>query len=455
MEVLNQNGYQTWWISNQKKVTLYEALMSEAQNQSWLNDSQGTDPYDEIILDNLPEESALKSSAVVFIHLMGCHSRYDERYPTTWNRFGDKHVDRYDNSMLYNDYIIQNIYNHFAKMAKFKSMIYLSDHAEDVENKLYHTSSLFTWNMTKIPFFAFFTQDYINKNFEKITLLKSRKRKLFVNDMFFDFLLGILNIKDENYIPQNDFSNPKYVIHYDYPILEGKKHLSEEKNDNFLNYRPKFWLHKVNSPYRLRNAGKEYLGVEMDIIYYEKENSFENSHEKTDLSRHNLEQTLEQYGKLDEFNYSIWFDFKNLTDENKEAAKNALEKIINKYGIPKSYVWVESKDWKSLDTFTKSGWKTSYYMQVPKSLDNISEEKLNQIKSKFEEISYSNKVTAFSFPSEYYSFVTSMKLNPEIFLLTWFRGKTFDELSDNEEFLSIIHDKRIKVVLAEKDWSGH
>ena len=455
MSVLNSHGYQTWLFSNQKKTEQYNVahIVQQAQKQFWLNEEILIDTYDEVILNNLPTEEELSDKPnVIFIHLLGNHDAYRDRYPNKWDKFGNTQVDYYDSSILYNDYIIQKIYEHFSKMKNFSALIYMADHADDVNNNLFsHNYSIFTWDMTKIPFFAFFSSDYVEKYNKKIKNLQTRKSTPFVNDLFFDTLLGITEIRDENYVAKNDLGSEYYEYSRDdLSVLHGTKKLTDEPVDDLLKYRSKIWLHRVNSPKKIQDVGEKYFGVELDIIYYEKEDAFENSHDKTDLLKYPLEQTLKNHAYWHHF----WFDFKNLTQENNSQAKQTLEKLMKNNYISKDKVWVESQNLEALESFTKDGWKTSYYMPYYK-FEEMTQKEIENIKSQIEAISYSGKVQAISFSGIYYPFIMSLNLNPKISLLTWYDLQTFEELKEKDYFLETLKNPQIEVVLVKEYGENH
>ena len=231
MDILHE--FNTYWISNQKAIGYYGEPITEiglqAKNSVFINKSFiKANPYDAALLKHLPEEKQLEDTSVIFIHLLGNHGSYFNRYPKTFNKWNDA----YDNSILYNDYVVQKIFEHFSSMKDFMALIYFADHADDLTCWC-HNSSSFTWEMTKIPLYAYFSDKYIKQHSEKYKILKDNQHTPFTNDMFFDTFLGILNITDKRfYVPEDDLSNEKYKhLPEDLSTLHGLKHLSDEITD--------------------------------------------------------------------------------------------------------------------------------------------------------------------------------------------------------------------------------
>ena len=99
----------------------------------------------------------------------------------------------------------------------------------------------------------------------------------------------------------------------------------------------KFWLHRVNSPLKMKEFIEKYRGFEMDVIYDEKTGTFNNSHDAEDGFVF-LKDTLAQYKS----NKGIWFDIKNLTKANSLNAETCLSKLIADSGVSKKDAIVES-----------------------------------------------------------------------------------------------------------------
>ena len=132
--------------------------------------------------------------------------------------------NNYDNSVLYNDFIVSNIVDILKKQGGVNALIYLSDHGEDVMRKLGHNPSTFTFDMTQIPLILYFSKEYQEKYQEKINSLNSNKNLLFSNDLLYDTVLGIADIKTDNYEERFDLSSKNYILEDKNALtLHGKK----------------------------------------------------------------------------------------------------------------------------------------------------------------------------------------------------------------------------------------
>ena len=218
--------------------------------------------------------------------------------------------------------------------------------------------------------------------------------------------------------------------------------------ENYLaeQYMPdKFWLHRTDSVEKQYEFTNKYKGIEFDIIYYKDENAFENSHDKKDLNKYNLEKQLQAYQDIG-LPKGIWLDFKNLTESNKFAAKDTLDKLMSKYKIDKNLLWIESGNWQALKIFHDDGYRTSYYLPYYK-LDKMTYKEIENAKKLTKEIALSGNVDAVSFYGGYYDFIKSVELPPRIELLTWLDGYTWYEVLLRKNCEEIKNDERIQVIL--------
>lgn len=147
VEVVRASGYETYWLSNQSKISPWSTpisiISSNADHHVWLGET-----YDGELLKHLPTQDG--KPTVIFIHLVGSHTDYPNRYPPEY-KFWDEQdrTNAYDNSLRYNDWVLSQLYEAFKARPDFQVMIYMADHGENP--KLGHRPAHFTWDMARIP----------------------------------------------------------------------------------------------------------------------------------------------------------------------------------------------------------------------------------------------------------------------------------------------------------------
>lgn len=247
MEVAKAAGYKTVWISNQIKYGAWDTptaeMASTADREIWLNGNVGrtvlTQYYDEEIATQISQLNFEKDKNVFIVcHLMGCHGFYRDRYPERFAKFKtlnskkeqEENVLYYDNSVYYNDFVLEKIYEAIKRNENFKAMIYLSDHGEEPDQMKGHEASKFTWQMTRIPFVMFFSKEFLNTSAIEFRNLSANKEKFWTNDLLYNALIDIMGI--QNVPHRNDIFNiasDKYNLNRkQLKTLHGKKKLDEE-----------------------------------------------------------------------------------------------------------------------------------------------------------------------------------------------------------------------------------
>ena len=145
-EVAHLAGYHTSWISNQHKVGIFENYVG--QLSEFCDTSAFVNKYAEHTnLDGelLPITKKMMKHGTgkdfYVINLMGCHKKYEKRYPTSFARFsaseyGNKPGNQrcslaaYDNAVLYNDFIVNSIFDLFSQSDAI--VVYAPDHGLDL-----------------------------------------------------------------------------------------------------------------------------------------------------------------------------------------------------------------------------------------------------------------------------------------------------------------------------------
>lgn len=204
VQLMNQAGFTTFWISNQRPVGPYESLVTKISKASdhihYTNTAiaGSVTPYDEVLLPYFQKALNWPSKKkFIVLHLLGSHLQYKDRYPEEFKIFYDKTSNmksnsneaiqkrnEYDNSIAYTDYILQQSLNLLQGKEGEKHLLYFSDHGEEV----YQTrdfSGHYEENpsppMFEVPFLFWTSNNY----FQDIDLIIDAQRPFMLN-YFFD-----------------------------------------------------------------------------------------------------------------------------------------------------------------------------------------------------------------------------------------------------------------------------
>lgn len=253
INILNKANFETYWVSNQNMYGRWDNLVSIIAHQTdhlfSINHASGkttrTQKYDAEVLKpikNILSKYNSNKNKIIFVHLIGSHTNYCGRYPSEFKKFNflngtsDK-INCYDNSVLYNDYVIYSILKLLKSSKGIKGLIYMSDHGEDIDRGLGHNSSKFTYDMTQIPLIMWFSPEYKEKYPSLYKNLNKNINKLFSNDLFYDSLLGIMQVNTQHYNSKYDLSSSTFMLKdSEAYTLHGKRKYVDVKN---LFYTPK------------------------------------------------------------------------------------------------------------------------------------------------------------------------------------------------------------------------
>ncbi|MDR1408017.1 MAG: sulfatase-like hydrolase/transferase [Tannerella sp.] len=167
-ELFNRAGYETCLISNQpleEGGSSYEPLLKLAARTIDLSEA---DRPDGVLLSAFARALESDRRKLIVVHLMGSHAVYRFRYPPSFSRFNgaavreqpvanvSETIDEYDNSVLYNDFVIASIMDLLERRTDEPSaMVYFSDHGEEVydfRNFAGHASEKTSTYMCEVPF---------------------------------------------------------------------------------------------------------------------------------------------------------------------------------------------------------------------------------------------------------------------------------------------------------------
>lgn len=236
LDIFKNAGFKTYWISNQESYGVLgnsicviasgadEVKYTEIYNSS----SRKLKKYDEDIfplLRNILKDNEKKKFIVV--HLMGNHMQYHERIPQKWDIYKDipvefnewqkkkvEIVNLYDSSLLYVDWIVDNIIKEVENENNKSYVLYISDHGEELydgKNFMGHGETIINKYVAEVPMFLWFSSKYklTQENIEDIE--QSINRKYSSGDLPYT-LMDLSNIEWEKFDKSRSIINENYKL---------------------------------------------------------------------------------------------------------------------------------------------------------------------------------------------------------------------------------------------------
>lgn len=215
IDIAKKAGYYTYWFSNQGTIDIADTPITlvgkTADIHKWTNEDSDTLQYDGSLLNYLKTVDPNKNNFVV-LHFMGSHDNYQNRYPIEFAKWGDPSKNEpildYDNSLYYSDYVLSEIYKFAKTNLNLQAMIYFSDHGTVPDWKRHPDKNPFAAN--RIPLFVYLSDEYKSTYPATTSALLSNQNKYFTNDLIYDMICGILNIKSPNFDETQSIASKRY-----------------------------------------------------------------------------------------------------------------------------------------------------------------------------------------------------------------------------------------------------
>ena len=491
VDILNRSEIETHWITNQvidKTLNNPVSIIAhETDHLVTLNHTVGKKSniqnHDGVLIDEVKKVLAQKTdkNRVIFVHLVGNHWSYFSRYTKDkytlfkeelkLGEFGRKasendKINDYDNSVRYNDYVVNSILEELQKEKGVSGFVYMPDHSYDTISDLGHLSREFTYEMTQIPMIAWFSDDYKKEYSDKYNIFASHKHTLFSNDMFYDTMIGLLDVKTDHYNSKYDLSSKAYKLDpKDALVLHGKKYYTDKNNyiywqrvnsqylvDN--NQSNRVIPHQVNSIGKLKDIWNDgFRSFELDTYFSENNTTFFQIGHDEGFMGLKIEDLLSStdFQKIEK----VWLDFKNLDQNNYKQALERLEYLDKKYKIKRKFI-IESRTTSSFfEEIRKAGWHTSYYMPTKKILKLLKEDNRDEMQKLALKIANQTKiqnVSAVSFDNELYPFIKNYlepNLSDKIVYHTWWQAPALYDVNFKEQLLKnkLYLNSRVKTLL--------
>jgi heptose-I-phosphate ethanolaminephosphotransferase len=370
IDCFNKAGYSTFWLSNQSYLgeneTPISAIANNSTQQVYIN-SSGSNSLDENLIPEL--KTILNKSIrkkVVFIHLMGTHLSYQDRYPAAYNVFkesnisifgehADSYINQYDNAILYNDYVVSEIIKTAKNINGLAAVTYFSDHGDEVydfRNFHGHSGAMQSKYMTNVPMFFWANSPFLAQNSTLLVNAKNNINQPFSLKNFSHTAQDLFNVKSNYFQPEKSYFNiqDSLIVNIE-PQQIPRPHKSPYAFDS------KIWVHRVNSLERLTEVESLFKGMELDVV-------FENG--KLDV-RHPPAQTInlsfEKYlsNMKSPSDHYFWLDLKNLTPNNVSEIISHLNYLTQKFNIKRN-ILIETTSPATISKLNNAGYFTSYYL---------------------------------------------------------------------------------------------
>ena len=228
IDYFKQAGFKTYWLTNQYALndTIITAMTTHADYNKCFNYS-GMKRFEKAGIDGdlLPDIQKIINNEderkVIFVHLIGSHAAYVNRYPSEFKHFTDKmpkklsetnhqFLNTYDDSIRYTDWILAEVIKLLKEKEGINYMLYFSDHGEDVfdtnTTKLLGHSELANEPMTSVPL-----RLWLSKGLEKarpdIRQRATQLDKPYKLEDLIHFVLDISSLENEDYDAKRSILN--------------------------------------------------------------------------------------------------------------------------------------------------------------------------------------------------------------------------------------------------------
>ncbi len=491
IEILKKAKIENYWLTNQMIYGTWENLVSVIGASSdnlvafnkHIGESLEMNKYDGVLIDEVKKTLAKKcdKTRVIFVHLMGSHSRYESRYPhdkfaiykdsLKVGEYGtkaskNKKINDYDNSIAYNDYVVGSMLNALQNVKGVTGFVYMSDHSEDAIDDLQHHISQFTFEMTQIPMIVWFSDAYKKRYPEKFKTLQEHTKTLFSNDMWYDTLIGMIGISTDKYNAKYDLTSKEYTLKpKDALTLHGKKHYTDKNNYIYWQKTNAKYLFDSNQssrvfPGQVDTAGKlrdiwnnGFRSFEVDVRFGDKNQTTFIIGRDKDMGDIKLDKLLTCINK-DKIQ-RILLNLKNMDKKNYTQVLERLEYLNNKYNIKEKCIVQSGTPKELFRLFRNKGWHTSYYLPTDQVINLLKNNNVSVMENLSKEIAHQaeiQKLSGVSFDHRLYPFVKTYlepKISDDIAYHSWYAPALYDSNFKNELLKNKLYlNDRVKTLLA-------
>ena len=235
LAMFNGAGFTTCFISNQQP---QGAMIDHMANDANFVEYMDAPYLDGQLVDAMRKAlKEIRSQKVLFVlHTYGSHFSYHQRYPRAFAQFlpdddvaiSKKNIDKirnaYDNSVLYTDYVLNEIISTLeAEENICSAMYYCADHGEDLldtkEGRFLHSSPTTTYYQLHVASLAWFSPKYKELYADKVAAAKDNENAPATTYSVFHTMADMasvtspyVNVRASLFSPEFDYSARRYYL---------------------------------------------------------------------------------------------------------------------------------------------------------------------------------------------------------------------------------------------------
>lgn len=224
LDVLSAAGIKTVWLDNNSSCknvcNRIESINYKKAPHPYTNSPyySHNEYYDAVIIDKLDKYiDKTNSDILIVFHSFGSHGpSYYKRYPKEFAKFkpycqksspqecnSEEIKNAYDNTILYTDYVLNQVIEHLKSKQYESFMLYVSDHGESLgENGIYLHGLpylLAPKAQTHIPLISWFSNNYTKNHQLDLRALQNNESTAYSHDNISHSLLGLYDVSSNVY----------------------------------------------------------------------------------------------------------------------------------------------------------------------------------------------------------------------------------------------------------------
>lgn len=492
ISVANQAGIETWWLSNQNPVGIWDnavsAIAAEADRVVFHDKSSGfkreRDVYDEAMVSTLQSvlSDSSDASRLIIMHTMATHFPYCDMVPDDYQtrglrfdqpvmdeRYFGNHLPRiaevvteqsflvyitqlncYDRAVNYVDSLIEQVIDAASRSDQPAAVIYLADHGEAPILNTGHDSRKHSHRHVEIPLAVWTSEDF------PLAIAANQTRRVTLEDFAFSIadlaaINGITDIGSRSFFSA-DYEEPlRRTLNgrIGYDRFDENADATERARGNLLAITDdRVWAHRINTGASYQEAAEFFSGVESDVVFLG--DRFGVFHPPTP----DVGLTLNDLLKQERMPVTYWLDWKNASLENSAAALERLTQLDREFGISdRALIEISAIDG-SAQVFVEADWEVSYYLpteQIAACQQNCSEAEAAAMATQLKGIIEKERFSAVSFDVALLPFIETYLLSylqeRELKAYTWATGVTISSVEAPEQLASILERQWLRGVL--------